>query len=180
MVGGGEGALATLGARSELLGSILLTMKRRPTLVLPRVLLLVGVVALTSAPLAHALFGLRGSGSEPPAAASVGGTGAAASDSPPLSSHDTAVGADASPAPAAGTIQAGPQKASDPTDPYPFPPALEDLQDYEAWEDEKGDLHIIRADRLPSGDFVFPEGTTVRRHASSHNLLWHLAQVDQR
>ena len=130
---------------------------------LPGVLLLVGVVALASISPAHALFGLRGSGSQPTAAA--GSQTATQDTSAPAPSPDTAVGADASPKPGPGTIASGPQKAPDPADPYPLPPALEDLQDYEAWEDEKGELHIIRADRLPSGDFVFPEGTTVESHA---------------
>ena len=52
-------------------------------------------------------------------------------------------------------------KSAEPNDPYPFPSNLEDLQDYEAWEDEAGEMHIIRAQRLPSGDFAFPEGTVV-------------------
>ena len=62
---------------------------------------------------------------------------------------------------AARTPKAPPAKSAEPNDPYPFPSNLEDLQDYEAWEDEAGEMHIIRAQRLPSGDFTFPEGTVV-------------------
>jgi hypothetical protein len=122
------------------------------------VVLLAGVVALASAPQAHALFGLRGSSSSEPRAAA-----------PPAAPDAAALPRDAAPgasvpasqqqAPGAATVTA--KREPDPADPYPFPPSLEDLQDYEAWADETGELHIIRAERLPSGAFSFPEGTTV-------------------
>ena len=111
-------------------------------------LLLLGAsLALTGVPGAHALFGLRGGKkSAPPAAAANPG------------SQDAMGGAPT--APGAGA-QAAPARQADPADPYPYPPSLDDLQDYEAWEDGKGELHMIRAQRIPAGDFIFPEGTTV-------------------
>ena len=119
-----------------------------------RRLVLAWAVALACAPPgALALFGLRGKGSNPPAAAP-----AAAESGPAVPAAESS----ASTAPAAArTPKAPPAKSAEPNDPYPFPSNLEDLQDYEAWEDEAGEMHIIRAQRLPSGDFTFPEGTVV-------------------
>lgn len=117
-------------------------------------LLLLGAsLALTGVPGAHALFGLRGGKkSAPPAAAANPG------------SQDAMGGAPT--APGAGA-QAAPARQADPADPYPYPPSLDDLQDYEAWEDGKGELHMIRAQRIPAGDFIFPEGTIVPKDPRS-------------
>ena len=118
--------------------------------------LLAVLVALCGVPGAHTLFGLRGGGSTPGAA----GT-------PPGSPSNATLPAPAAPPPAAGQKArtdngTGPEQLANPADPYPVPPTLDDLQDYEAWDGGKGELHIIRAVRAPSGDFSFPEGTTVR------------------
>ena len=118
------------------------------------VLLLVAAV-LVMTPGAQALFGLRGGGKE-----STASPGAAAPSAQSL--QNTTGNKCASPGTKGGHV-----RQADSADPYPLPPILEDLQDYEAWEDEKGELHIIRAERAPSGEFSFPEGTTVRfNHAS--------------
>jgi hypothetical protein len=121
-----------------------------------RRVLLALLVALCGVPGAHTLFGLRGGGSTPGAAGA-----------PPGSPSNSTLPAPAAPPPAAGQKArpdngAGPAQQANPADPYPVPPTLDDLQDYEAWDGGKGELHIIRAVRAPSGDFSFPEGTTVR------------------
>jgi hypothetical protein len=115
--------------------------------------LLAALVALAGVPGAHTLFGLRGSGGSQPAAAGAAGGGAGNATSGAAAAQPPAVAAD----------KPGQVRQADPADPYPVPPTLDDLQDYEAWEDGKGELHIIRAVRAPSGEFSFPEGTTVRR-----------------
>jgi len=120
------------------------------------VLLLVGAVALAGIPGGHALFGLRGSKSDRAAAAAPIGT---AKDA-----RQTSEGAGQA---AAGAAKPSPTREIDAADPYPFPPSLEDMQDYEAWEDEKGEIHRIRADRLPSGEFIFPEGIVVPKDPRS-------------
>jgi len=117
---------------------------------LPGVLLLVAAVALAVIPTAHAFFGLRGSKSERSAAAT-----------PTASAQDSRTMMEGASAAAAGATMPIPTRVVDAADPYPFPHSLEDMQDYEAWEDEKGEIHRIRADREPSGAFVFPEGTIV-------------------
>jgi hypothetical protein len=116
------------------------------------VLLLLGAIALICVPGANALFGLRG-GSSKPATAKAASTGSPDAPAPP----DSDKGAEPSSAPPSDNAM----KAADPADPYPFPPSLDDMQDYEAWADDKGELHIIRAQRLPSGEYEFPEGTVV-------------------
>lgn len=111
-------------------------------------LLLCAALSLSGFPGAHALFGLRGGKeSAPPASAAN------------LGSQDTTDGAP--PASPGSGAKAAPARQADPADPYPYPPSLDDLQDYEAWEDGKGELHMIRAQRIPAGDFIFPEGTIV-------------------
>lgn len=119
-----------------------------------RRVMLVILVALCGVPGAHTLFGLRGGGSTPDAA----GT-------PPGSPRNSSFFPPSPPPPAAGQARpdkTGPAQQANPADPYPVPPTLDDLQDYEAWDGGKGELHIIRAVRAPNGQFSFPEGTTVR------------------